>query len=239
MNLYTLEFDCNTPVTQQINVPTNSDYKVGIKVKKDGQDIDLQPSQLSVGDYTMDDVKTNGYVTYSASTGDNAEYKQLDVKVDTGAPVEVGPDTQANLQKTASRGTSRLSFSASIGEYSGKKLYAKNIFLEASTDNGETWTPIEMDQSIEYARPSFNDGTNYIGFWKNGKLYESMDITGNPLGPEIEYITVSDVCNFVSSGARGAGYLVPSFPAIIRWRFIVGEKQITADFKLNLNAYKS
>lgn len=44
MNFYTLEYDCNTPVTQQINVPTNTDYKVGIKVKKDGQDINLQPS---------------------------------------------------------------------------------------------------------------------------------------------------------------------------------------------------
>ena len=96
MNFYTLEYDCNTPVTQQINVPTNSDYKVGIKVKKDGQDISLQPSQLSVGEYTMDDAKTNGYVTYGASTGDDAEYKQLDVVVDKNYD-GLGPAEASNL----------------------------------------------------------------------------------------------------------------------------------------------
>lgn len=79
MNFTTIEYDCNTPTVQQINIPTNTDYMVGIKVKKDGQDINLQPSQLTVGDYTMDDTKTNGYVTYKASTGDSASFAQLDV----------------------------------------------------------------------------------------------------------------------------------------------------------------
>ena len=36
MKLYTLEYDCNSPVVQQINVPTNTDYKVGVKFVKDG-----------------------------------------------------------------------------------------------------------------------------------------------------------------------------------------------------------
>lgn len=85
MNFYTIDYDCNTPVTQQINVPTNTDYIVGIKVKKNGQDINLQPSQLSVDNYTIDDTKTNGYVTYKASTGDDASFTQLNVKVDVQA----------------------------------------------------------------------------------------------------------------------------------------------------------
>ncbi len=37
MKLYTLTYDCNNPVVQQINVPTNTDYKVGVKVIRDGQ----------------------------------------------------------------------------------------------------------------------------------------------------------------------------------------------------------
>ena len=37
MKLYTLNYDCNRPMLQQINVPTNTDYKVGIKIYKDGK----------------------------------------------------------------------------------------------------------------------------------------------------------------------------------------------------------
>ena len=48
MRLYTLDYDCNLPVTQQVNVATNTDAKIGIKVKKDGEYINLDGSTLSV-----------------------------------------------------------------------------------------------------------------------------------------------------------------------------------------------
>lgn len=48
MKLYTLDYDCNLPVTQQVNVATNTDAKIGIKVKKDGEYINLDGSTLSV-----------------------------------------------------------------------------------------------------------------------------------------------------------------------------------------------
>lgn len=37
MKLYTLTYDCNTPTKQQVNIPTNTDYKLGVKVKRNGE----------------------------------------------------------------------------------------------------------------------------------------------------------------------------------------------------------
>lgn len=48
MKLYTLTYDCNKPVTQQINVPTNTDYKVGIKVKRNGEYQNLKVSEVKL-----------------------------------------------------------------------------------------------------------------------------------------------------------------------------------------------
>lgn len=48
MKLYTLDYDCNLPVTQQVNIATNTDAKIGIKVKKNGEYLNLDSSTLSV-----------------------------------------------------------------------------------------------------------------------------------------------------------------------------------------------
>lgn len=48
MKLYTLDYDCNMPVTQQVNVATNTDAKIGIKVQKNGEYLNLDGSTLSV-----------------------------------------------------------------------------------------------------------------------------------------------------------------------------------------------
>lgn len=48
MKLYTLDYDCNLPVTQQVNIATNTDAKIGIKVKKNGDYLNLDGSTLSV-----------------------------------------------------------------------------------------------------------------------------------------------------------------------------------------------
>lgn len=48
MKFYNLDFDCNAPKTQQINVPTNTDYKVGIKVKRNGAYQNLKPAEIKL-----------------------------------------------------------------------------------------------------------------------------------------------------------------------------------------------
>ena len=48
MKIYTLDFDCNQPTAQQVNVPTNTDYKVGIKVKRNGAYQNLKPAEVKL-----------------------------------------------------------------------------------------------------------------------------------------------------------------------------------------------
>jgi len=48
MKLYTLDYNCNQPVTQQVNIATNTDAKIGIKVQKDGEYLNLDSSTLSI-----------------------------------------------------------------------------------------------------------------------------------------------------------------------------------------------
>lgn len=48
MKLYTLNYNCNVPTTQQINVPTNTDYKVGIKVTRNGKEQNLKPAEVKL-----------------------------------------------------------------------------------------------------------------------------------------------------------------------------------------------
>lgn len=80
MKLYTLEYDCNLPVTQQVNIATNTDAKIGIKVQKNGEYLELNGSTLSVvtpnETISADAELTNGYVTFPISTPDTASLVQ-------------------------------------------------------------------------------------------------------------------------------------------------------------------
>lgn len=86
MKLYTLDYDCNMPVTQQVNVATNTDAKIGIKVQKDGEYLNLDGSTLSVvtpnTTISADAELTNGYVTFPISTPDTASLVQDTVVLD-------------------------------------------------------------------------------------------------------------------------------------------------------------
>lgn len=48
MKIYTLDFDCNQPTAQQVNVPTNTDYKLGIKVRRNGEIQTLNPESVKL-----------------------------------------------------------------------------------------------------------------------------------------------------------------------------------------------
>lgn len=48
MRINTLTFDANLPTTQQVNVPTNTDYKIGMKVKRDGEVQQLGPDEITI-----------------------------------------------------------------------------------------------------------------------------------------------------------------------------------------------
>lgn len=107
MKLYTLTYDDARPTKQQVNIPTNSDYKIGIKVfshrnegkpnarpstvnpnppKVIAEDLNLLPPQVSlVADdgttISADSEIVNGYVTFTLKTDDNPSFKNYKVRV--------------------------------------------------------------------------------------------------------------------------------------------------------------
>lgn len=81
MKLYTLDYNCNLPVTQQVNIATNTDAKIGIKVQKNGEYLNLDGTSLSVDGLSADSELTNGYVTFPITTPDTASYVQDTVVV--------------------------------------------------------------------------------------------------------------------------------------------------------------
>ena len=82
MKIYVLEFNCNKPTTQQVNVPTNTDYMVGIKVTKNGEVLDIDPTEMTLGGTAADATKTNGYVTFTSASGDNAKYESKTIALE-------------------------------------------------------------------------------------------------------------------------------------------------------------
>ena len=89
MNFYTLDYDCNTPVTQQINVPTNTDYKVGIKVTRNGKLVTLNSAEVALDGLSSDREKTNGYMTFTNSTSDTPSFVQKNLDIHHGYEIDV------------------------------------------------------------------------------------------------------------------------------------------------------
>jgi len=61
MKLYTLTYDCNTPTKQQVNIPTNTDYKLGIKVRRNGEIQNLNPDSVKLYTGETYTVEPNDY----------------------------------------------------------------------------------------------------------------------------------------------------------------------------------
>lgn len=91
MKLYTLTYDCNKPTVQQINVPTNTDYKVGIKVLRNGEEQNLKPAEVTLGTLSADEDDINGYTTFTFSACDDASFTQetLDIQHAQDSTVEI------------------------------------------------------------------------------------------------------------------------------------------------------
>lgn len=84
MKFYNLTFDCNLPTKQQINIPTNTDYKVGVKVTKNGKEVSPLPKNVTLGTLSADTEKTNGYITFTKSAGDDPSYIVEKLNIDEG-----------------------------------------------------------------------------------------------------------------------------------------------------------
>lgn len=89
MRIYTLKYDYNLPTTQQVNVPTNSTFLVGIKAVRNGVELDIDHSKMTLigpdGTLAADSTKTNGYVTFKMSVQDQPKSAMygIDIEGDT------------------------------------------------------------------------------------------------------------------------------------------------------------
>lgn len=138
MNFYTSTYDLNNPTTTQVNVSTNTDYKIGLKFKKNGE-TQIVPSttvKLIYGDTTLsaDADKTNGYVTFTRSSGDNASCKEYIVDVDTTDYTTIHGGTK----RTSASLLMDNFYLSSYAELSGQNIYGRNIrVLYSNAEDGD------------------------------------------------------------------------------------------------------
>lgn len=84
MNLYKIKYDANRPSVKQIVVPADSNLAIGIKVEKNGTDVELDPSYVTLkyDDTVLSSTESyNGYVKFNIQTGSCAEDKIYDVNI--------------------------------------------------------------------------------------------------------------------------------------------------------------
>ena len=73
MKIYTIDYDFNRPMMKSITVPTNTEYKIGIAATRNGQQLGLTESQVTIklenGDILQPSGKYNDYITFNYSQG--------------------------------------------------------------------------------------------------------------------------------------------------------------------------
>lgn len=78
MNYYTIDYDVNRPMANQITVPMNSEYGIGVRIIKDNEPVNLEMGELSVNGMSATS-QVNGYNLYELSSGNVETMKSLDV----------------------------------------------------------------------------------------------------------------------------------------------------------------
>lgn len=261
MNFYTLEFDCNTPTVQQINAPTNSDYKIGMKVKRNGNVQSIKPSAftLSAQDGTVlsvDSEKTNDYVTITKASADAASFKQYDVRIDTTDYVDISAQNS-----NTGRSTQCQILSADIEPYYDRTLFGVNVKLEYKPNVDADFedvdyaamtstTPVRVftSASDSYAKYQWFGDCVFTDEWgAANKRFIEYDNTGHPVR-YLDSIPLQDTTKFILAiTGRNNKSMFPKFqfnesvsnPLVVRLTLITGDIPFTADFKLNINEFKS
>lgn len=147
MKFYTLTYNCNTPTTQQINVPTNTDYKVGIKVLRNGKEQNLKPAEVTLGTLSADEGDVNGYTTFTFSAGDNASYTQATLDIQHG--YEAGFSQPAYVeQNNTGASLPVVLVSADLSDFVGKTIYPEDVYYAGfGSSRGEVSTS-ELDENF-------------------------------------------------------------------------------------------
>lgn len=200
MNFYTLTYDANLPTKQQINVPTNTDFKVGVKVKRNGELLNLDPADVTLGTLSADAKKTDGYVTFTKEAGDEASYTQKKLAIDH-VPKEnklavafgkAGTATTVTYNLSATGFSSFFVDDIVLGFVTSKE--APPLSTDVTTfDKPTFWPPVEgsvvgakVQMVIPYA------GTTGATYWRMyEKTYDAL--YDDPDNPALSAIEIGDL----------------------------------------------
>lgn len=199
MKFNTLTFDANLPTVQQVNVPTNTDYKVGMKVKRNGEVQSIKPSEFTI--YTGD-VNVIPPEQYTAATKEceNAGAMQF-----------------LNLKDT------------DLSAVAGKRIKSTDIWVEFSFDNGTTWTKgIGGTDTIPVKVNDRSAGSNnYIASvnLSNPSKWTLLD-HNVPTGEYADYVTVPEVPYIMIQFLGSLFTNITSYPCLWRLVFLYGGQEI-------------
>ena len=163
MKIYTLDFDCNQPTAQQVNVPTNTYYKLGIKVKRNGAYQNLKPAEVTLGTLSADEGDVNGYTTFTLSAGDDASYTQEIIDI------QHAQDSASLFQVTHNDTGAQIThppISAAVpSDFVGKTITPQTLMLcyTAASDA----KPVESDVALSaksYWDIQFESSRDYISW---------------------------------------------------------------------------
>ena len=164
MRIQTLEYNANQPIAQQIVVPTNSDYAVGVKVTKDGQVVDgdltiggIEPT-TTIGDYNIVKLESDGVEGMT----------EVEVEVGTEPTIEKEIVGTAERINTSTRART-VSLVINLSDYFSEPI---------------TITPHDINLvKFQYCEGGTGEGDEY------GEWIDTFNYYGKPG----EYITFTDI----------------------------------------------
>lgn len=141
MKLYTLDYNCNLPVTQQVNIATNTDAKIGVKVQKNGEYLNLDSNTLSI---ELPEVIT------PEPTDVKGESRQIQTQIETFVTMicplsaVVGDDVKAtsiNYEKSADDSTWLSAAVSGTVNYIDTAISGNSALAQCNVSQGQTkWT---------------------------------------------------------------------------------------------------
>ena len=262
MKFYTLTYNCNTPTTQQINVPTNTDYKIGIKVLRNGKEQNLRASEVTLGTLSADQDDINGYLTFTSSSGDDASmsHDTIDIQHAQDAILE---ETYVYNDTGATMNAAYPMEGYSLSALAGKTItpYTFNIFVK--TNLSAVPTDSELATLLEpYAttnQPGLNMKTilsgdqgviySFTGATRNGyiqafidegawKAEDGVPFFFNPAGTQ----RFSPIKEYTFDGSETLSYGKYRLNAgqyVVAANYFTFDEPFDVKFKLNTNIFKS
>ena len=252
MNFYTSTYDLNNPTTTQVNVPTNTSYRVGLKFKRNGEIQNLQTTEVTVGNQAIDAEKTNGYITYTTESGDEPSFQQFNVVVDTRVP---GDKKVVDYIVQMTDNTIPRALSASVdeeglvGQYYGEDGQLEMYLWNSASQPPEDYTQWTKMTPAGSGTKVVKCADGSLWYWRN--LPEPMVIEGKTYDTGYWFLHTNTAGNVWVEGAKSillqsGDYLISGTYRYTanNWLGIVTCVKIpptgyTQTVKLNVNVVKS